>query len=559
MEILNENIPYYLIKLFLNENFDEIFLEKKILRKKFLNEFIYILINILHLQTFDFKIEGFKIFLNDKFLRKISEIFLKLFDDELILTQNIFIFFGNFLIELDNENKKFVFDTIGFNKIINKFSEIIFKFGLDYSSFSQSSFSISISLKRIYLFYMDYLIFLSNFLNIYIQNEKDNSFKNNVDIKKIILQVFYIIKYNNNIELKSNSKSESKGNLNNIFNYNNNNNMLLNPFVDNINTDIYLYNNINNFNENYNYNNNKKQDYEHEHKQDQNQDQEFEKEFSYSNKNLKRKILINSLSIISYFSLEFTIFQIENDLIYILKLISKEIKDLYQIKQILIIFKRISKLETNLLKNFLTEEIFNFVEEFYFIINNFYNTKNKNKDLEFYTQVEKLNLNEILKSLFFYYSNIIYVNEKFQINFIFDENKFLFILSLLSDKEIITKEVKYEIFYVFYNLFSMNIIRYKSFLAKKNIFTYLINFFKENFNSTKNKLRINCNILCLSFIEIFLDFGDNLTSSFNTYKFEIERENVTDLIEQLQDDENIFVNELAERIYSNYIRFDDNL
>ena len=179
--------------------------------------------------------------------------------------------------------------------------------------------------------------------------------------------------------------------------------------------------------------------------------------------------------------------------------------------------------------------------------------------MEFYTQVEKLNLNEILKSLFFYYSNIIYVNEKFQINFIFDENKFLFILSLLSDKEIITKEVKYEIFYVFYNLFSMNIIRYKSFLAKKNIFTYLINFFKENFNSTKNKLRINCNILCLSFIEIFLDFGDNLTSSFNTYKFEIERENVTDLIEQLQDDENIFVNELAERIYSNYIRFDDNL
>jgi hypothetical protein len=571
MEILNENIPYYLINLFLMENFKEIFLQKNRNGKKFFNEFIYNIINILHLHKFDFKIEGFKIFLNENFLGKITKIFLNFFDDELILAQNFLTFLGNFIIELDKENMGFVFDVIGFNDVVDKFSEIMFKLGLglNNSFYSHSSSSSSFSLKRIYLFFVDYLHFLSNFLFIYIEENKnidkdnDNNFKNKVDIKKIILQVFFIIKYcSNNNESENNDINNNKNNCNNLESKINlyDNNMLINPFEDN--TDINL--NVENNNNNKIKENKIKQNYSNTNKL----------------KDLKDKIFKNTLSIISYFSLDHSKFQIENGLINILKSISAEIKynytqnnltEITEIKQILTIFKRISKLEINFLTNFFTEEIFYFVEEFYFLLNNYYNTKNaneqkknynlnfnKNFNFEIYTKSEKLNFNESLKSLFFYYSNIIFVNENFQINFIFDENKFMFILSLLNDKDIISKEVKYEIFYVFYNLFEMNNIRYRSFLAKKNIFSYLINFFKENFYGNKNKLRIHCNILCLSFIELFLEFGKNLTSSFNSYKSEIERESITDLIEQLQEDENIDVAEIAERIYFSYLSYDED-
>lgn len=558
-EAENNNLFEIIFHIFIEEKLEKI-LSTKLEFGKILNEIVFILINlsVLFKPQSDRKEKNKNNFLyfEINFLEKLN-IFLMKYLNDMKISVNLIGLLSNILCDKNLFEKKVLLQVFDFKTIFNK----VFDIDISTNPFSLQN-----------MFYSAFIDLISNFIDNFESKNKDEEI---LDETKLISNLFVLTKYlisEENKKTQFNTKT-TVNNLNISNNLNCDNYLSNNPFAVyesipksefninqnamqnylNINNEINNSNSINNYFNNNRINNNDNQN--------KNSPENFTNQINNKDSELNTTLIQtieNIIPILAHFSYKHIEYYVNIGLIQLLKLLSNYMNNFLVISSFLKILANISTLPKENLLNIFKENFFIFCEQFFHLLLRFYEKNiNHSKDSKKQTSEENITENDknyynsSLRCYFFFYSNIILIDNYFLEKIVYDEEKINFYKQLFLDYHFIYDIVRYEILYLFYNVFQCFSLKEKSFIIKMDIQYFFYEFFVDRHDNKGNK-RNDYVILCLSAFEEFLKYGKIVTPKINFIKCEMEKKNIPEILDILQNDSNIDIYESAENIMKMY-------
>ncbi len=496
-----------------------------------INEVVYILINFSTL----FKPEKNKedinkdnlLFFESLFLQKLN-FYLMLFLQDIKISMNLMTLLSNILSDKNFLEKRIILELFNFDQIIEKVFQIDIKL---------NPFSIQI------IFYDTFIDLISNILHNFYRNDEQEI----INTKTIISNIFTLVKY-----LISESNYKIKETID--FNHTrlvNCNLILENPFS---NSEMNLE--INSFQINKGLTINGSHQFSTADLSLRSNKSPYKNNESLIQNSLSN-ILENIIPILAFLSKENIGYYLELGFIQILKIITPYLNDFKIISSLIKILANLTRINKDLLLKILDENFFLFCEQFYNLIFSFFelNLKHrqskKAKNEQVISESDLFYFNECLYFYFFFYSNLIALDDYYLEKIINDNQKINFFRDLFIDNYYINEKVKFEILYIIYNAFNIGTQRIKSYLLKLDLQFVFYEFFLEKYDCNDNKRNEIVN-LCLYAFENFLYYGSIVTPKINFIKCEMEKENIPEIINILLDDHNIDIYETAERIMNSY-------